>query len=217
MRSVAGSDYEDYELLVLDDASTDDSAGAVQRFMRDHDWLPASLLRHTANEGLAGTRNTLTAHARGELVFVLDADNGVYPQALGRLVAALDADPGAAFAYPMIAAHDDRGPVWVLSRFGWDPELLVEDNFVDAMALIRRRALVDVGGYCGDPRLGGWEDYDLWCQFAERGWRGVQVPELLAWYRRSGHSMLSTSASDFVEARSVIAARAPEVFVGGTV
>lgn len=217
MRSVAGSDYEDYELLVLDDASTDDSAGAVQRFMRDHDWLPASLLRHTANEGLAGTRNTLTAHARGELVFVLDADNGVYPQALGRLVAALDADPGAAFAYPMIAAHDDRGPVWVLSRFGWDPELLVEDNFVDAMALIRRRALVDVGGYCADPRLGGWEDYDLWCQFAERGWRGVQVPELLAWYRRSGHSMLSTSASDFVEARSVIAARAPEVFVGGAV
>jgi GT2 family glycosyltransferase len=85
------------------------------------------------------------------------------------------------------------------------------------MALIRRRALVDVGGYCADPRLGGWEDYDLWCQFAERGWRGVQVPELLAWYRRSGHSMLSTSASDFVEARSVIAARAPEVFVGGAV
>jgi hypothetical protein len=212
--SVAASEYDDFEVLVLDDASTDDSASTVVRYLQARPWLPAALLRHTANAGLPRTRNALTAQARGELVFVLDADNGVYPQALGRLVAALDADPGAAFAYPMIAVHEIGKPAGLLSLHEWDPSLLVDDNFIDAMALIRRSALETVGGYCTDPRLAGWEDYDLWCQFAARGWRGVHVPELLAWYRRSGHSMLTTAGSDFEEAHSVISTRAPEVFGG---
>jgi hypothetical protein len=58
----------------------------------------------------------------------------------------------------------------------------------------------------------GWEDYDLWCQIAERGGRGVHVPEILAWYRRTNHSMLTITGLDLTEGKSLLASRAPRVF-----
>jgi hypothetical protein len=215
LSSVAASDYEDYEVLVLDDASTDRSAEMVCRFFEEHPWMPAVLMAHRSNAGLPRTRNAITEHARGELIFVLDADNGLYPHGLGRLVRALEADPGAAFAYPIIAMYERGRPAGLLSRHGWDPGLLAQYNSIDAMALIRREALIAIGGYCTDPRLMGLEDYDVWCQIAERDWRGVHVPEILAWYRQTEHSMVSIALLDLSEARSVLSARAPGVFSRG--
>jgi hypothetical protein len=119
---------------------------------------------------------------------MLDADNEIYPETLGRLVAALDADPDAMFAYPILAVYEAGEPADLLSTHAWDPELFRDDNFIDAMALIRRRELRELGGYAEDPRLLGWEDYDLWCRTAESGRYGVHVPEILAGYRRSAHS-----------------------------
>jgi glycosyltransferase involved in cell wall biosynthesis len=212
LASVAASEYDDYELLVLDDASTDGSVGAVESFLANHPWLPAALAVHRDNQGLARTRNAITHHARGELVFVLDADNGLYPHALGRLVRALDEDPHATFAYPTIAVRDRDRPAGLLSYHDWDVDLLRITNFIDAMALIRREALLDLGGYWDDPRVVGWEDYDLWCRVGDAGGHGAHVPEILAWYRQTGHSMLSLTELDVSVARSLIAARAPGVF-----
>jgi len=212
LASVAASDYSDYELLVLDDASADGSVAAVESFLANHPWLPAAVAVHRDNQGLARTRNAITRHARGELVFVLDADNGLYPNALGRLVRALDDDPDAAFAYPTIAVRERERPAGLLSYHDWDVDLLRVTNVIDAMALIRREALLDLGGYWDDRRVVGWEDYDLWCRIADAGGHGVHVPEILAWYRQTGHSMLSLTELDVTVARSLIAARAPSVF-----
>jgi glycosyltransferase involved in cell wall biosynthesis len=217
LESVAASEYADYELVVVDDESTDRSADVVEAFLAEHPSLPAALGVHGSNQGLARTRNAITEHARGELVFVLDADNGIYPGALGRLVEALDEHPDAAFAYPTIAVREGERPAGLLSYHGWDLDLLRVTNYIDAMALVRRDALVDLGGYWGDPRVVGWEDYDLWCRVAEAGGRGVHVPEILAWYRKTGHSMVSLTALDVTVARSLIAARAPSVLSAGPV
>jgi glycosyltransferase involved in cell wall biosynthesis len=212
LASVAASDYDDYEVVVVDDASSDRSVAAVEHFLADHPWMPAALAVHRDNQGLARTRNAITRHARGELVFVLDADNGVHPEALGRLVNALDQDPDAAFAYPMIAVREGERPVGLLSYHGWDLDQLRVTNFIDAMALIRRDVLLELGGYWDDPRIVGWEDYDLWCRVGDSGGHGVHVPEILAWYRQTGHSMLSLTSLDVTVGRSLIAARAPRVF-----
>jgi hypothetical protein len=212
LASVAASEFSDYEVLVLDDASNDGSVAAVCAFLEAHPWMPAALYRHSRNAGLARTRNALAQRARGELLFVLDADNGLYPHGLGRLVEALDADPGASFAYPIVAVQERGRPVGLLSAHGWDADALRVDSTIDAMALIRRQALSEAGGYCEDPRMVGHEDYDLWCQIAERGGRGAHVPEILAWYRRSAHSMLSVMGLDLSEGHSLMAARAPRVF-----
>ena len=69
---------------------------------------------------------------------------------------------------------------------------LAGGNYIDAMALLRTARLRAVGGYTR-MSVAGWEDYDLWCRLAERGWRGLRVPEILARYRTHGASMLNTT------------------------
>lgn len=209
--SVAACDYGDYELVVLDDASTDESAAAVRGAFERRPWIPSVLLQHSVNRGLGPTRNAITEHARGEFVFVLDADNALLPSGLGRLVDALDQAPEATFAYGILARELGGEPIGLLSGQPWDPTRLPEDNYIDAMALIRRERLIELGGYSEDPRLVGFEDYDLWCRIADGGGYGVQVPEILARYRVDAESMLSLTLIDTTVARSLMRARAPRV------
>ena len=211
LASVAASEYRSVEVVVLDDASTDEGQEEVLRFFREKPFLPGMLLAHAVNRGLGRTRNDLAQAARGEYVFMLDADNEVYPTAFARLVAALDDDPGALFAYPMLEVHSDGEPETLRSHLPWEPELLHLGNYIDAMALLRRDELLELGGYAEDLRLYGWEDYELWCRCAERGKRGVLVPQVLTRYRRAEHSMLAITDLDSTDAESVLRARYPSL------
>lgn len=211
LASVTRSRFDDYEVIVLDDASTDGSLRAARDFLVAYPWLPATLLRSPVNRGLGATRNTLARQARGELMFVLDADNAIYPTALGKLVDALDRDPGAAFAYPLIAMTRSGTPAGLLSRFAWDPELFRRSNYIDAMALIRLDDFFALGGYTEDIRMTGWEDFFFWCACAESHRRGRLVPEVLATYRQTGHSLLEWTQTDTSAAWSVLNARFPEI------
>jgi glycosyltransferase involved in cell wall biosynthesis len=171
--------------------------------------MRATLVTRARNGGLAAARNLGVELAEGELVFILDADNEIYPRALGRLVAALDETPPAAFAYGIIEQFDRRGPRSLISYLTWDPERLRYGNFVDAMAMVRRDALLEAGGYTSDPRLYGWEDFALWCAFAARGWEGVRVPEIVARYRLGLHSMISVTNIDASAAWGALLDRFP--------
>ncbi len=214
LTSVAESEFDELEIVVLDDASTDESADTVVDIFAERPYLPAILLQHAVNRGLGRTRNDLAAAARGEYVFMLDADNEVYPTALPRLVESLDADTGALFAYAMLEVHADGEPETLRSFFPWEPELLLRGNYIDAMALLRREQLLDLGGYADDLRLYGWEDYELWCRAAERGLRGILVPQILMRYRRADHSMLAITDLDGTEAESLLRVRYPSFALG---
>ena len=211
LSSVAASEYRDYEVVVVDDRSKDGSVAAVREFLHQRPWLPCVLAQQPVNRGLGATRNAITEQARGEFVFVLDADNAVYPTALGRLVDALDRDPAAMFAFGILAGERAGTPDGLISAQPWDPGRLVVDNYIDAMALLRRERLMEMGGFSEDPRLVGFEDYDLWCRLAEHGDYGVQVPEILGRYRVSADSMLSLTLIDTTVARSLIRAHAPSI------
>jgi hypothetical protein len=196
LMSVARSDHEDFELVVIDDHSTDDSVAVVRQALQDAPWLPSRLVRRGRNGGLAAARNMGFEVARGELVFVLDADNAVYPHALALLEQALTDDPGAAFAYGIIEAFNEDGPGGIMSFLGWDPERLRYGNFIDAMAMVRRDAVLGVGGYVSQPAFYGWEDFALWCALASEGLRGVRVPQIVARYRVAKHSMVAVTNID---------------------
>jgi len=214
LTSIADSRFAELEVLIVDDGSSDDSAQAVTDFLTARPWLPGLLVRHPVNLGLAASRSAAVTRGRGEYVFMLDADNGVYPSALGRLVAALDEDPEASFAYAMIAVLEDGRPVSLLSSLPWEPAHLRSGNYIDAMALIRREELLELGGYTTEPRLTGWEDFHLWCSCAKAGRRGLLVPQVLAWYRRHRHSMLADTERSTVAAWSIMRARFPELLAG---
>lgn len=207
--SVALSDFRDFELVIIDDASTDHSNEAIRAAVAAAPWVSARLVTRAHNRGLARARNLGVELADGELLFILDADNMVYPAALGRLVQALDEHPEAAFAYGIIELFNVNGPCGLTSFLGWERERLRYGNFVDAMAMIRRPVLLGAGGYSLDPRLHGWEDFALWCAIAAQGLGGFRVPEVLARYRVALHSMISLTNIDASAAWSLLVDRFP--------
>ncbi|HTW42736.1 MAG TPA: glycosyltransferase [Solirubrobacteraceae bacterium] len=186
LASVAASRYHQLELLALiADASRDGAGSVLARFLGEHPALAADLLRRELDDGVAAARNALAERARGEFLFTLDADGGIYPSTLERLVRVLDAHPQAAFAYPMVGGWEGQRPVELLSSLPWEPERLRAGNWIDGMALIRRSRLLELGGYSADLRLAGLEDFYLWCRFAQAGADGVHVPQVLAWRART--------------------------------
>jgi glycosyltransferase involved in cell wall biosynthesis len=214
IRSVLAQTREDFELVVVDDGSTDATREIADRWLREHEDVPAVLAGHPANRGLPTARNTALGLARGRYVLIVDADNELYPNCVERLLSALEQDPDAAFAYGILEKFDDRGSRGLLGVGGWDPARLRVMNYIDALALIRRSALEEVGGFETDIRLYGWEDYDLWCKFAERGMRAAHVREIVARYRVSPGSMINLTDLDQETPLALLRERHPRLFAG---
>lgn len=192
LESVAASDGVRYEIVVVDDHSTDDGRAVVRSFVEEHPMVPVLLLGSDINRGLPAARNLAFEHARADRVMVMDADNLVYPNALARLSQALDDDPDAAFAYSTLEEFGvTQG---VRSAMAWDVERLCASNYIDAQAMIRTDAWRRHGGYrTGDELVFGWEDWELWLRFAEAGERGVHVARMLGRYRTQAESMIATT------------------------
>ena len=214
LETVERGSFRDFELVVVDDGSEDDSAAVVREWMARHDETAGLLLRHPANRGLPASRNTAIEHARGRYVLFLDADNELFGNCLDRLVAALETDPGADFAYGILQKFDDDGPKGLLGVPGWDPRRLRVTNYIDALAMVRRAVLDEVGRFDTDVSLYGWEDYDLWCRIAERGGRAAHVKEIVARYRQEPGSMISLTNLDREGPRAALAERYPKLFSG---
>ncbi len=191
--SILAQRHQALELVVVDDASTaDDSVDVVRQWMEQQAsrFSRTLLLQHKRNQGLAQARNTAFRHGRGRAVFVIDADNEIYPRAIGRLYAAMTTS-GAAATYSQHEIFGNRRGTGLSDI--WHPEWLRHGNYIDAMALVSRRAWLDVGGYTHIE--GGWEDYDFWCKFIEQGYVAAFVPEMLCRYRVHGTSMLRTETA----------------------
>ncbi|MDX6654329.1 MAG: hypothetical protein QOH18_1039 [Solirubrobacterales bacterium] len=218
--SLAATGNPDFEIVITDDGSGDGSGDVVAAWMREHEDIPALLVRHPINAGLGTARNTAREFSRGEYCLILDSDNAVYPRCIETLVAVLDQKPEVEFAFPMLEAFGSvdayvaGGGAPVVSVFDWSPRRLRQGNFVDAFSMIRASALRDVGGYTTDSRLYGWEDYDLWCKMAEAGKDGKLVPQMLARYRTSPASMQWTTNISTTAAVAALVERHPNLMEG---
>lgn len=186
--SVASQTFEDVALIVVDDASTDDSRAVTERWMRalDVPHLSLLLLANTANARLSITRNTGIDRAQSEYCFFLDADNLLLPRCIQKHVRALDARRDCAGAYSIIAEFG--GGSGLVGSNVFTRERLTSGNYIDAMVMLRRAALIELGGF--EPIKHGWEDYELWLRMCERDERLLLIPEVLSRYRHHQNSML---------------------------
>jgi glycosyltransferase involved in cell wall biosynthesis len=189
--SIVRQDLSPLSIVVVDDASTDRGGEEAATFLERHRprFVTARVLRHRRNQGLSMARNSGIAWSSEPYLFMLDADNRLRAPALSRLLEALQCS-GAAFAYSQLRWFGDDDGIGIADV--WEPARLAVGNYIDAMALIRRDALLAIGGYAELADGHGWEDYDLWCRFAEEGLEGVFLPELLCEYRVHAASMLHT-------------------------
>lgn len=187
--SVLAQSFRPLSLIVIDDCSTDNSLDTAQAWFRAKadEFAWAALLKHRRNYKLSTSRNTGFAAAPTDLVFALDADNHLYPQAVELCAEGL-AHSDAAFAYPILERFGTKRGL--MGTEVWSKERLKRGNYIDATALIRKSRWQQVGGYFVAESPQGWEDFDLWCKFAAQGWHGLRIPQILGRYRAKKFSML---------------------------
>lgn len=168
------------ELIIVDDGSVDGSAElAVDLVTRDLDRLARALVvRHTIRSGPAAARDTGMRLSSAPAALLLDVDNVIYPRCVRRCLDGLEAS-SAAFVYPILRRMGSSGGLVGYQHF--DRERLARGNYIDMLAMVRRSAWEEVGGF---PHLAdGLEDYAFWLTLTERGYTGAQIPEILAAYR----------------------------------
>jgi len=185
--SVLAQTLTDFELLVVDDGSTDDSVAIAQRLAaRD----PRVTVIATANAGQpAVPRNLAVSRARAPYVVCLDADDRLDPEMLARCAAVLDADADIALAYPRTVEFGDADELH--PHLDWSLERLIRCNFLPCCTMYRRAAWQAAGGYRTNVR--GYEDWDLWLGIAATGARGRRADGALWHYRKHGGGVYSES------------------------
>ena len=196
LNSIVYQTLEPLQLIVVDDASTDEGQHVVSRWMEEHHtrFSYCALISHIANGGLAAARNSAFAHTQASWCFVLDADNSLDPEVIEQcLNLTKNASLQLGVVHPLIRRIDTDGVMDdLVSRKSWQQEALASGNYIDAMALVRKKAWQQVGGYTHIP--GGWEDYDFWCKLIEGGFHGVLCPHILANYQIHSGSMVHQSS-----------------------
>lgn len=196
--SVLSQTFRDFEVIAINDGSKDDSAGLLNA-VDD----PRVRVIHQDNMGLAATLNRGLSMARGALIARQDQDDLSHPERFARQVAFLQSNPecvllGTAAEIwigdePTDRAHDHPTEHALLVF-----DLLFNNPFVHSSVMMRRDAVLALGGYATDKERQPPEDYELWSRLARHG-RVSNLPERLVVYREVPHSMSRVGPNPFLD------------------
>ena len=188
--SVRDQTFPDFELLVVDDGSIDDTADIAGRFAAADSRI--TVLRQD-NRGLAAARNTALRHARGGLLALLDSDDLWTPRFLEAQIALLEERPAIDIVTGngwTLGSHEDGQPArpWPDPRPNPDLWTILGDELsVFIMSVFRRRVYNTIGGF--DEMLRTNEDFDFWLRAAIAGFTFARNDEPLGYYRRRDDSL----------------------------
>jgi len=199
--SVVAQTFTDWEIIIVDDGSPDDTAAVAQRLIAAHPDRRIRLIRQE-NRGLAEARNAGIRVARAPYILPLDADDMLEPEMLAQTVAALDAHPEVGFVYTDVRRFGAENNV--MRTLPYSLERLRFENLMMPATLFRREAWEQVGGFRTFKPVQGYEDRDFWVSLAEAGWKGLHISQPLLRYRRTEGSMLSQARRHDLELRAHI-------------
>lgn len=173
--SVLNQTYRNVELLVVDDASEDDTADTVRRLITaSAGRTEISYIRLERKSGACAARNLAIAAAKGKYITGLDDDDYFAPDRIARLVDAFDRSPGAFVFDGYIRETTSAGgkirQTHVPLRKPAQLDDLLRRNIVGNQVLTLTSRLRDVGGF--DESLPAWQDYDLWIRLVKAFGKG---------------------------------------------
>ncbi len=190
IESVRSQTFSDFELVVVDDGSTDGTAAAVERHAQEDDRI--RLVRQS-NRGLSAARNVALQHSSGAYLAILDSDDAWMPSFLDSQIGILERRPdvdiittnawfvGGSRSGRTAGPQPDPRP---------DPDLrhlLEDETAVFVMCVFRRRVYDAIGGF--DEAFRSNEDYDFWIRAAMAGFRFARNDTPSAYYRRREDSL----------------------------
>jgi glycosyltransferase involved in cell wall biosynthesis len=167
--SIRAQTFTAYEIVVVDDGSSDETHRVVEDYLRQHG-LHGRCIRQE-NKKIAGARNTGMRESRGTYIALLDHDDLWYPQKLAVVMAEFDRHPEAD-----LICHNENitreGRVVRMSRNGPNERNLYErllfsgNRLSPSATVFRREKALSIGGFREDPGFNTAEDYDFWMRFS---------------------------------------------------
>lgn len=193
LASVIAQTDPDWECIIVDDASTDNTESVARGFVEKDSRF--RYLRNSKNLHVSMTRNRAITESNGRYIVPLDADDMMAPNAIEVLANALDKDRGIHIAYGGLSIMAEDGALRN-SPHEWPPQFDFRDqiqmrNQVPTMAMFRRSVYDRTGGY--RKRISPVEDADLWTRAASIGLVPKKVTEETTMlYRLRGNSLSRT-------------------------
>ncbi|MBU2955621.1 glycosyltransferase [Marinobacter sp. F3R08] len=202
IESVLAQTHSDFELIVWDDGSDDDTREVLEPYLAD------SRVRYfyQENQGQSYARNHALEHASGDYIAFLDSDDLWAPDKLEKQLAFLLANPEVDIVHGDEAMIDEDGKVTSLANMrrysGRITRYLLADNSVSiATVLVRRRCFVEMGGF--DTSVGVADDYELWLRFSAR-YLFHYEPGIVASYRVMSEQISSDKRRRFAANENII-------------
>ena len=186
--------YRDFEIIVVDDGSTDGTQAVLEQYGAALHYMRQS------NQGASAARNAALSCATGEYIAYLDADDLWEPRKLARQVEYLDANLSCGFVHTEVAVIDEQDRV-LHARFNQETartvpqgrclrDILQRSHIQTLTVLERRSAFEDAGKF--DLRLPVAQDYLHWIQVVLQGYEVGYLPEPLGQYRWRAGSLMSS-------------------------
>ena len=185
--SIARQDHESIELIVVDDASTDNSLEVIEAALAGTDHLErVELVANRRSQGKLGAMNSTMELVRGEYYVVLDADDyfsEVYARrCIGELRRAHALDRELGFVYTDCNLIADNGR-WLGSgrSAAFDAELLERRSYIPSPAVVLTEVMRQAVPFDESIRKG--TKHHCWQRIAAAGWKGLHLPEPIFYYR----------------------------------
>lgn len=205
IESVLSQTFQDFEMIIVDDGSTDRTKEIVQQYIRTH----GKKIRYfyQENGGVSLSKNTGIEHAQGEYIALLDADDEWLPERLAKGVKVLDKESNVGLVHANSMRISEAGEIirinkrvqCFLSGCVFNDLFLRKANVSCPTVLFRRDCIKKVGGFDENLSRLGCEDRDLWLRIAKH-YRFAYIDKVLARYRVRVSSM-SKNASKMLQAR----------------
>ncbi|MBU6276592.1 MAG: glycosyltransferase, partial [Planctomycetes bacterium] len=212
LESLGGLDYPDYEVILVDDGSTDDTPAIARRFPE------VRVVRHETNLGLSASRNAGLAVATGAIVAYTDSDCFADPDWLTHLVHRLESTGADAVGGPNIAPDDGWLAASIAASPGQPTHVLESDQEAEHVPgcnmAFRRGALEEINGF--DPQfLRAGDDVDVCWRLQQAGHWITFAPGAVVWHhRRQTPRAYLRQQSGYGEAEALLRFKHPEKFNG---
>ena len=200
--SVLAQSYPNWELIIVDDGSTDQSKSIIESYLTDE----RIRYHYQENQGQSVARSVAIDQACGEYIAFLDSDNMWLPNRLAMGLKAFDQDSSIGVSYGDIITINEQGDELskenMTRHSGRIVDRLLMDNFVSMNTTLTKKTAIDqVGGM--NRNIKRADDYDLWLRLSGQ-FKFKYIPEFMAYYRVMENQISSNKDGRFQSNEKII-------------